>query len=102
MKYVLLKRFAAELESLSVAIQRTFYKQLRFLVQSLRHPSLRANKYDEGARYMASACEWTLPILLYHRRRLLCSTSNTAARELILHPRPLDKEKEIVHTLFII
>ena len=30
------------------AIQDAFQKQLLLLVQNLRHPSLRAKKYDEG------------------------------------------------------
>jgi mRNA-degrading endonuclease RelE of RelBE toxin-antitoxin system len=29
-------------------VQKAFKKQLRFLVRDLRHPSLRAKKYDEG------------------------------------------------------
>jgi hypothetical protein len=29
-------------------VQNAFYKQLRFLVQDLKHPSLRAKKYDEA------------------------------------------------------
>jgi plasmid maintenance system killer protein len=40
------------LDSLSVAppnVRRAFEKQLRFLLNSLLHPSLRAKKYDESA-----------------------------------------------------
>ena len=29
-------------------VQKAFFKQVRFLEQNLRHPSLRAKKYDEG------------------------------------------------------
>jgi hypothetical protein len=31
-----------------VAVQRAFYKQLRFLESNLLYPSLRAKKYDEA------------------------------------------------------
>ena len=30
-------------------IQETFYKQIEFLKNDIRHPSLRAKKYDEAA-----------------------------------------------------
>ena len=30
-------------------IQEAFYKQVEFLKYNIRHPSLRAKKYDEGA-----------------------------------------------------
>ena len=29
-------------------VQRKFYKQLAYLLTDIRHPSLRAKKYDEG------------------------------------------------------
>jgi mRNA interferase RelE/StbE len=29
-------------------VQKAFFKQVRFLEQDLRHPSLRAKKYDES------------------------------------------------------
>lgn len=41
------KRFVEELESLPIAIQNKFHKQLNFLLRDLRHPSLRAKKYDK-------------------------------------------------------
>lgn len=30
-----------------ISIQKKFYKQIRFLLRDIRHPSLRAKKYDE-------------------------------------------------------
>jgi hypothetical protein len=30
-------------------VRRAFFKQVKFLDQNLRHPSLRAKKYDEAA-----------------------------------------------------
>ena len=47
MKYILLPRFADGLEKLSSEVQKRFWKQLRFLLHNLRHPSLHAKKYDE-------------------------------------------------------
>jgi len=36
------------LGSIAPLIKKTFYKQLRLLSGNLRHPSLRAKKYDES------------------------------------------------------
>lgn len=47
MKHVFVKRFVAELKGLPPAVQEKFYKQLKFLLQNLVHPSLHAKKYDE-------------------------------------------------------
>lgn len=37
------------LEDAPHAVRKAFYKQIGLLLQSLRHPSLRAKKYDETA-----------------------------------------------------
>jgi mRNA-degrading endonuclease RelE of RelBE toxin-antitoxin system len=37
-----------DIETLPQQIRKAFFKQIRFLQQSLRHPSLRAKKYDEA------------------------------------------------------
>ena len=42
------ERFRRSYESVPPAIQRTFHRKLEFLLQDLRHPSLRAKKYDEA------------------------------------------------------
>lgn len=47
-KYVIFPQFADELESFSKSIQNKFWKQLKLLLQDLRHPSLHAKKYDEA------------------------------------------------------
>ena len=47
MKYILLKRFTAQLESSPILTQKKFWKQLKFLLRDIRHPSLNAKKYDE-------------------------------------------------------
>jgi hypothetical protein len=39
-------RFARSYDEAPAAIQRAFDKQLAFLLANLRHPSLRAKKYD--------------------------------------------------------
>ena len=43
------ERFTASYASAPIAIQRAFDQKLTFLLQNLRHPSLRAKKYDEGS-----------------------------------------------------
>jgi len=41
--------FIRALEKFSSEIRTAFEKQLRFLLSDIRHPSLRAKKYDEDA-----------------------------------------------------
>ncbi|MEI9815212.1 MAG: hypothetical protein WDO18_22320 [Acidobacteriota bacterium] len=48
MKVVLEERAISALVDAIPQVQRTFLKQLRFLVRNLQHPSLHAKKYDEG------------------------------------------------------
>lgn len=47
MKYQRAPRFKREYEKFPDAVQQALEKQLRFLLTDLRHPSLRAKKYDE-------------------------------------------------------
>ena len=42
------ERFRRSYESVPPAIRRTFHRKLEFLLQDLRHPSLRAKKDDEA------------------------------------------------------
>ncbi|MDR3642606.1 MAG: hypothetical protein P4L74_03210 [Candidatus Doudnabacteria bacterium] len=42
------KGFFDALEIAPDAIKKAFFKQVRFLVANLRHPSLHAKKYDES------------------------------------------------------
>lgn len=49
MKIVLSDRAIEALKDAPAAVQRAFYKQLRFLESNLLHPSLHAKKYDEAA-----------------------------------------------------
>ena len=46
MKLVYSERFLNALEDCPPEIQQAFFKQSRLLLQNLRHPSLRAKKYD--------------------------------------------------------
>jgi len=39
---------AEALAQAPAAVQKAFFKQIRFLEQNLHHPSLRAKKYDEA------------------------------------------------------
>jgi hypothetical protein len=49
MKIVYSGRFFDFLEAAPELVQKAFYKQLHFLARNLRHPSLRAKKYDESS-----------------------------------------------------
>lgn len=40
--------FKRALRKFPIEIRKAFYKQLRFLLTDIRHPSLRAKKYDES------------------------------------------------------
>ena len=42
------ERFLKSLEDAPGQVRKAFYKQAEFLIQNLRHPSLRAKKYDEA------------------------------------------------------
>ncbi len=42
------ERFLKSLEETPLQIQKAFFKQSKLLLQNLRHPSLRAKKYDEA------------------------------------------------------
>jgi hypothetical protein len=47
--YVITANAAAQYAALPAALKAKFNKQLGFLLSDLRHPSLRAKKYDEAA-----------------------------------------------------
>lgn len=47
MNYILSERFSDQLAILPTVIKKKFEKQLRFLLQDIRYPSLHAKKYDE-------------------------------------------------------
>lgn len=48
MKYERTLTFKREYAKFSVEVQKAFEKQIRFLIHDIRHPSLRAKKYDES------------------------------------------------------
>lgn len=48
MKFDYTERFIKSLEDAPPHIRKAFYKQASFLLEDLRHPSLRAKKYDES------------------------------------------------------
>ena len=48
MRYAFVKGFQNKLEDLSSEVQKKFFKQLKFLLHDIRHPSLRAKKFDES------------------------------------------------------
>jgi hypothetical protein len=45
MKYSTTQRFDRAFDNFSIEVQRAFKKQIAFLLQDIRHPSLRAKKY---------------------------------------------------------
>jgi mRNA interferase RelE/StbE len=49
LKIIFSSRFMDLLESAPPAVRRAFYKQLAFLQQDPRHPSLRTKKFDEAS-----------------------------------------------------
>jgi hypothetical protein len=48
MRAVLAEPFVAQLAAAPPDVQRAFWKQLRFLLRDLHHPSLNAKKYPES------------------------------------------------------
>jgi mRNA-degrading endonuclease RelE of RelBE toxin-antitoxin system len=48
MKVEYVPRAVDALEDAPAAVQKAFLKQIKFLRENLRHPSLRAKKYDEA------------------------------------------------------
>ena len=48
MKYERTFNFKRAYRKFSPEVQKAFEKQLRFLMTDIRHPSLRAKKYDEA------------------------------------------------------
>jgi len=48
MRVVFSDRAIESLKDAPVNVRRAFEKQLRFLVNNLHHPSIRAKKYDES------------------------------------------------------
>ena len=48
MKLDYLPKALEALEEAPVQVRKAFFKQVRFLEQDLRHPSLKAKKYDES------------------------------------------------------
>ncbi len=49
MRYSTTVRFDRAFEKFPLEVRKSFRKQVGYLVQDLRHPSLRAKKYDEAA-----------------------------------------------------
>lgn len=48
MRYSTTSRFDRSFEKFPLEVQEAFRKQVQFLIQDIRHPSLRAKKYDEA------------------------------------------------------
>jgi mRNA interferase RelE/StbE len=48
MKWLLTHRAWQDYQGAPVSVQKAFDKQVRLLAENLRHPSLRAKKYDQA------------------------------------------------------
>ncbi len=48
MKYTTVPYFDRAFAKMPKPVQAAFYKQVAFLLDNIRHPSLRAKKYDEA------------------------------------------------------
>ena len=51
MKIQRTERFLRSYQGAPASVQKAFEKQVSYLAQDLRHPSLRAKKYDETLNY---------------------------------------------------
>jgi Txe/YoeB family toxin of Txe-Axe toxin-antitoxin module len=49
MRVHLTEQFLAQFDAAEITVQKAVTKQLKLLSVSIRHPSLHAKKYDEGA-----------------------------------------------------
>ncbi len=49
MRHDFSSHFVRQLNKLNKKVEGKFYKQLTYLLTDIRHPSLRAKKYDENA-----------------------------------------------------
>jgi len=65
MKLDYTKRFIESLHNAPPHIQMAFYKQSQFMLDDLRHPSLRTKKYDETRDVLASQGYTRLEVLLH-------------------------------------
>jgi len=53
-------RFKREFKKFSKEIQKAFAKQMIFLLNDIRHPSLRAKKYDESLQIWQARVTWNV------------------------------------------
>lgn len=66
MRVILTETFASALIAAPAEIQKTFGKQLAYLLRDLRHPSLCAKKYDE-ARDLGSRSAAALVLTVWRK-----------------------------------
>ena len=67
MKLVYSERFLKALRDAPPEVQRAFLKQSQFLLQDIRHPSLRAKKYNEALGLWQARVNRDWRFLLYDR-----------------------------------
>jgi mRNA-degrading endonuclease RelE of RelBE toxin-antitoxin system len=69
------------LEHAPAALRKAFFKQAKLLEQNLRHPSLRAKKYDEASDL------WQARVNRYWRFYFLIVDDTYRILKLIPHPK---------------
>jgi hypothetical protein len=86
MRAVLTEPFAASLIASPREVQKAFGKQLTNLLRDLRHPSLRAKKYEERIGLWQAPDQRRLAYVLQHRGRRLRAASDHASPQVARRP----------------
>ncbi len=81
MKFIFTRQFIAKYHSLPKEIQNKVDKQLNYLIQNLRHPSLRAKKYEEKRNI------WQTRVNRHYRFYFLIKGDTYILLEIKPHPK---------------
>jgi mRNA-degrading endonuclease RelE of RelBE toxin-antitoxin system len=81
MSIVISERAMKALQEVSPIVRKTFHKQLAFLEQNFRHPSLHAKKYDETSDLWQARVNggWRFYFLIQHNVYLIT--------DIVSHPK---------------
>lgn len=81
MKAIYTPHFRKNFKSLAKEVKNKFKKQIKFLLKDIRHPSLRAKKYDEKRGI------WQARVNRYYRFYFLIKDNSYILLEVKLHPK---------------
>jgi len=81
MKLFYTHQFKTKFHPLSSEIKKKFKKQAGYLLKDLRHPSLRAKKYDEARDI------WQARVDKYYRFYFLISGNTYILLDIKIHPK---------------